>query len=240
MIPLAHRALVTGIYRTRNAETLCRMLDEVDPATFRTALWALDASAPLLADHTVGEGGGSKFELLNRILALQPLAESEYLVVTDDDLTFRRGSLGRFLDIAVACHLDLAQPAHDRRSHRSHEITRRRLLSKARRTTFVEIGPVFLVAPRLRTEIVPFPDGVGMGWGLELLWHDLHTQGAALGIVDAVSVRHHVPPGAGYDLEAERLANSERLKSRGWERMADMQATLQTWRPWQASPPWLQ
>ena len=235
---MAHRVLVTGIYRQRNADILRRMLEGIDAGRVRTALWALDAVAPSLESRTFGEGPGGKFELINRLLSLVPLVDSEYLAVADDDVSFTRGSLNRFVDVAAGGRLHLAQPAHDRRSHRSHEITRRRRFSKARQTTFVEIGPVFLVAPELRERVVPFPDGVGMGWGLELQWHDLHTAGARLGIVDAVAVRHHVPPGAGYDLEAERSANRERLKSRGWERMSDMQVTVQTWRPWQRKAPW--
>ena len=42
-----------------------------------------------------------------------------------------------------------------------------------------------------------------MGWGLELEWHELYREGCALGIVDAVRVRHEGERGEGYDFRTE-------------------------------------
>lgn len=231
-------ALVVGIYRQRNEPYLSELL-EGGGEGFRTALWAFDSVTKAFSGFTVGEGPAPKFELINQILERQPPGPDEHVVVVDDDVTFVHGRLRAFVSLAAAAGFDLAQPAHAWRSHRSHDITRRRAASVARRTTFVEIGPVFLVAPTRRDELVPFPENAGMGWGLELDWYDLHTRGGLLGIVDHVSMRHHVPPGVGYDIEGERAANSVRLRARGVERMADLQHTLETWRPWRRAPPWV-
>ena len=70
-----------------------------------------------------------------------------WLVVADDDLVFTRGSLVSLLDVCRRAGFDLAQPARsdDNRMHEfnvAHEITRARNLSRARLTTFVEIGPL--------------------------------------------------------------------------------------------------
>ncbi len=87
-------------------------------------------------------------------------------------------------------------------------ITAARRLSIARRTSFVEIGPLFVVGPGWRDRIVPFPEARGMGWGLELEWHELHREGCALGIVDAVRVRHVGERGEGYDYRARTCIGS--------------------------------
>lgn len=228
--------LVLGIYRQKNAGQLHDLL--ATGGHLRVALWALDAVSPRLAHTTVGCGPGPKFDLLNRLLATAKPAPSEAVVIVDDDIKFVRGGLDEFVGISAAAGFDLAQPAHGRGSHLSHEITRRRALSIARLTTFVEIGPLFVCNPPRRELFLPFPEGAGMGWGLDLAWHDRHREGAVLGIVDRVVLRHDAPAGAEYDLEAHRARNRERLTARGLERMADVQAVLATWRPWQKRPPW--
>ena len=230
--------VVLGVYRQRNVQHVLDLLGPSDPS-MRCMFWALDSPAPQLSAVTVGEGPGLKFELLNHLVAAAQLRPSEAVLVADDDVNFTRGSLREFVETAAEAEFDLAQPAHDRRSHWSHSITRRRNLSVARLTTFVEIGPVFFCGLGRRAEFVPFPENAGMGWGLDLAWHDLQRTGARLGIVDRTPVTHHVPPGVGYDIERERNLNRERLAARGVERMADVQAALATWRPWQRRPPWV-
>ena len=229
--------VVLSIYRQRNVQHILDLLGPSEPSV-RCAFWALDSPAPQLSAVTVGEGPGLKFDLLNQLVGAAELQPSEAVIVTDDDVTFTRGSLREFVELASEAEFDLAQPAHDRRSHWSHSITRRRRLSVARLTTFVEIGPVFFCGLGRRAEFVPFPENAGMGWGLDLKWHDLQTRGASLGIVDRAAVTHHVPPGVGYDIEHERNLNRERLAARGVERMADVQSVLATWRPWQRRAPW--
>lgn len=229
--------LVIGVYRARNADQLLSLLRTAGTSA-RVALWALDSVAPQLQTHTVGEGAGAKFELLNRLISIASPYSGEAVVAVDDDITFVRGGVAEFLDVSVRAGFDLAQPAHAPGSHVSHDITRRRRFSVARLTTFVEIGPVFACMPHRRSDFIPFPEHAGMGWGLDLEWHDRYKEGAVLGIVDRVAVRHHEPPGVEYDLETHRAENQQRLRSRGVERMRDVQAVLETWRPWRSRPPW--
>jgi len=191
-----------------------------------------------LAQYTVGQGTGEKFPLLNKIVDHASL-DSGWLVVADDDVAFVRGSAGQLVRACAIAELALGQPAQVAAGWPSHEITVSRALSVARTTTFVEIGPLFVVAPSCRDRIVPFPVQRGMGWGLELEWHGLLERGCRLGIVDAVTVQHLGAIGVSYDLELVKESSEAELRARGVERWSDLQETLETWRPWQRTPPWL-
>jgi hypothetical protein len=78
-----------------------------------------------------------------------------------------------------------------------------------------------------------------MGWGLELDWFDLAGEGAHLGVVDAVPIRHLHPVGRAYAKadEGERLRAL--VRARGLTSFHDAQRTLGTWWPWQSQAPWL-
>ena len=78
-----------------------------------------------------------------------------------------------------------------------------------------------------------------MGWGLELEWYELVERGCALGIVDAVRVRHAGELGEGYDHRAQAHQVHEELARRGFDGWSDVQRTVGTWRPWQRTPGWL-
>jgi hypothetical protein len=228
------RSLV-GVYRARNAD---RVREIVQPALgegWTVALWALDEVVDDLASITAGRGPGAKLPLLNEILRAS--GDSDWLVVSDDDLAFDRGDVVEFVALCERAELDLAQPARTDPLV-DHRITSARRFSVARRTSFVEIGPVFAVGPGWRERIIPFPEKRGMGWGLELDWHELHREGCALGIVDAVRVRHAGYRGENYDYRTEAHRVHAELEERGFGGWHDVQQTLATWRPWQGSPAW--
>lgn len=229
--------LVLCVYRARNAAVVARLVRQASAAGAEVRLWALDRSAPALAAWTVGCGAGTKFDLVNRLLAAAPVADEAYVVVVDDDV--RLPSLRAFLGVVRRAAFDLAMPAHARhRSHLSHRVTRRARWSVARRTEFVEIGPLFVVSPAWREAVLPFPDDVGMGWGLEADWYALHRRGARLGIVDAVPMRHLAPVATSYEQTEERAQLARRLAAAGLGGFHEIQGTLATWRPWQPRPPW--
>ncbi len=233
------RAAVFSVYRQRNASVLERLLEAPLAAGWPVALWALDEPAASLETWTHGHGAGTKFELVNGLAAELSLEPDDWVVVADDDAVFVRGSLVSFAETAAAAGLGLAQTAHALRSNISHRITWRRPFSNARLTTFVEIGPIFAVHPGWRDRVLPFPDGIGMGWGLELDWMDLRADGCRLGIVDATPVRHLAPFAAAYSPD-EEVAKLERLlEERGAPGWGDLRRTLATWRPWRRRPPWL-
>jgi hypothetical protein len=160
-------------------------------------------------------------------------------VLSDDDIAFTRGDVVGLLDLASRAGLGLAQPAHAPGSEVSHGITRARPRSRARLTTFVESGPLVVIAPDWTGRVLPLPRARGMGWGVELDWIDLAAEGCRLGIVDAVLVRHLGKVGATYDDAAIRARMREELAARGVEEWGPLQTTLATWRPWQRRPSWL-
>jgi hypothetical protein len=227
---------LVGIYRTRNAEAVQRLVQPALDGEWTVAWWALDDVADELAGVTVGTGPGEKLPLLNATLD-RAGATDDWVVFSDDDAVFEQGDVTELVALCEQAGLDLAQPARTDGAV-DHRITSARRLSTARRTSFVEIGPVFAVGPRWRADILPFPEERGMGWGLELDWFALHERGCVLGIVDAVRVRHEGVRGEHYDYRDEAHRIHAELAARGFEGWADVQQTLATWRPWQRSPSW--
>ena len=113
-----------------------------------------------------------------------------------------RGFLDRFLAAAEGFGLELAQPAHAFASHAAWDITRRRPGMLARRTRFVEIGPVTALSATAAAELLPFPDLV-MGWGLDGAWSATAAErGWAIGVIDATPIRHLRPVAASYPRDA--------------------------------------
>jgi len=243
MTPASNEAVsLIGVYRRRNAHHVVALVNWARGGGWSTAWWALDEVDPGLADVTVGVGPGLRLALFND-LATRVLGEG-YVVVSDDDVVFTRGSLVELVRVCGRAGLDLAQPARaDDNSvfdfNVAHRITRARRFSQVRITSFVEVGPLFVIGPRWRDRILPFPEERGMGWGLELDWFELWKSGCRLGIVDVIRVAHMGKTGSDYDFaeEAERIhAELSRRRYEGWE---DVQRTIGVWRPWSKSPPWL-
>lgn len=230
-------ALLLGVYRAHNVHRVRDLVRPVLDRGWTAAWWALDAVVDDLAEITVGTGAGARLPLLNEILSRAAPDPAGWLVVSDDDVTFERGNVVELVSLCTRAELDLAQPARTDTSV-DHGITSARRLSLARRTSFVEIGPVVAIGPRWRDRIVPFPEERGMGWGLELEWHELHREGCALGVVDAIRVRHEGARGEDYDYRVEAHGVHAELAERGFDGWKDVQLTVGTWRPWQRSPRW--
>jgi GT2 family glycosyltransferase len=162
----------------------------------------LERSRHRLDVRVAGVGGRGKFENLNALLPAD-LAPYDWVLVVDDDVDLPAGFLDRFLAAAEAEGLVLAQPAHRRRSHAAWPVTRRRARSVARRTTFVEIGPVTAFAREAAAALLPFPP-LRMGWGLDAHWSAVaRDRGWPIGVVDATPVAHvQAKVGASYDPRA--------------------------------------
>jgi hypothetical protein len=228
---------VVGIYRAANAHLVEKLLAPALSAGWTTAWWALDRKAPALAAHTVGVGPGEKLPLLDETLRRHGRPRGA-LVLADDDIVFERGDLTELVSIATRAGLGLAQPAHAPGSEVSHGITRAQPRSRARLTTFVESGPLVVVAPETVGRVTPLPTWRGMGWGIELDWLDLSRDGCRLGIVDAVQIVHLGKVAGTYDDTELRARLRDELAARGVDDWASLQWTLATWRPWQRRPPW--
>jgi hypothetical protein len=229
---------LVAVYRRRNQATMAQLADQAQTAGWKVGLWALDELAPELADVTVGVGPGLKFPLVNAMLEKLDAREGD-LVVADDDVELSRGSLTDLLTIMRAGSLGICQPAHDQDSHVSHGITQARRATRARWTTYVEIGPIFAVHATWRSEVTPFPEEFGMGWGIELLWYDLQSSGCRLGVVDEVRIRHLSPPALEYDAHDESVRMLAMVRERGGTALGDLQRTRGRWWRGQRSPRWL-
>jgi hypothetical protein len=235
---------VLGVYRSHNDRLMERLIRLPYRSGATVALWGLDGVSPRLSAVTVGSGPGGRFDLLNRVLDLQPPAPDRYLVITDDDIVVPDG-ISRFVRMVAASRLDLAMPAHVPYSHFSHEVTRRRRLATARLTTYVEIGPLLCVGPEWRGRITPFPVDAGLGWGMEFAWTRLRDEGCRLGIVDSTPVLHTKPPGRAYDSKAEMERLAQCLRQAGVpdqgsmrDQVNSLQHTLRVWPRYQRRPPW--
>jgi GT2 family glycosyltransferase len=153
---------------------------------------------------TAPQGSLSKFENLNALLADHPLADRDWLLVVDDDVALPRGFLDAFLCAAERAGFRLAQPAHRLHSHAAWPVTRRRPGATARETTFVEIGPVTAFHRDTFDVLLPFPEGVRMGWGLDVHWAAVAREhGWPIGVVDATPIGHtQAPAASGYSRDA--------------------------------------
>lgn len=213
-----------GVYNRRKAAVMAGVARQAAALGGTVLLWALDEPAPDLARWTVGVGKGARCELLNRLYELAP-AEDD-IVVSDHDVAFARGDLAGFLARFDEGGWDLAQPAQCwRGSYASYLFSRRRPWLVSRDTTFVEVGPLFAVAARSRDLFLPFPDW-GMGWGVELLWWDRVREGARLGMVDDVTIRHLSPLFQNYQRGDEQARLEEQLAHRGLHSIRQIQQTV--------------
>jgi len=230
---------IVGVYRRRNAEHVLRVLDPALGEGWTTAWWALEGVDPSLAGYTVGEGPGDKFPLVNETLRLGG-PPSAWNLVSDDDIEFRRGDVARLVQLCDRAGLDIAQPARARDSSHSHRITAASRLARARLTTFVESGPLFVVGPRFRDRVLPLPEALGMGWGVEFEWHDLMVEGCRLGVVDATVIDHFGTIASEYETASLHARLRKELADRGVTSFLPLQHTLASWWPWQRWPSWVQ
>jgi hypothetical protein len=227
------RMLVLSIYRPDSllARTAPRLRSGRHDVSF--AFGATGAANPALADDTVlTDMHGGKFENLNKLLAVAPpLAEHDWLVVSDDDVELVPRFLDRFVALAERLELDIAQPAQTMRSHAAWRVTRRRPFSLARRTQYVEIGPLTLFSRRAAAELTPFPE-LRFGWGLDNHWGALaRERGWKLAVVDSLPVRHESRKVASTYTHAEAIEEGRRfLADKPYVRTEEAQRTLATYR----------
>lgn len=225
------RVLVLSIYRP--GSLLPRAAPRLDSARHEVtfAFGATGSTEPALANGTaLSELSGGKFENLNRLLAAAPPLDGfDWLIVSDDDVELAPRFLDRALALCERLRLDIAQPAQTMRSHAAWRVTRRRPFSLARRTDYVEIGPVTIFSHRAAAELTPFPE-LRFGWGLDNHWAALaRKRGWRLGILDSLPVRHESQKVATTYTHAEAIDEGRRfLSGRPYVRTEEAQRTLET------------
>lgn len=182
--------VVVGIYR--EAEPILTLVDELRKSrhdvTFR--LGAMGSIPPELSDATThSHMSAGKFQNLN--VLTEKMGEPDWLLIIDDDVVVRRGFLDQAIELCERLDFALAQPAQTRFSNANWPLTKQRLLTVARETDFVEIGPVTLVRADARRQLLPFPSDLRYGWGLDFHWaHIMKEAGLRLGVLDALAVVH--------------------------------------------------
>ncbi len=141
-------------------------------------LWALDAVLPSVAPWTRGVGRMGKFQALNRLLA--HARDADLVLFVDDDVRLPRGFLRNYVALQSRLGVAVAQPALSAESFHSHPITVEQKGCWARRTDFVESGPVVSMRRDFLDLVAPFPESNPMGWGLDIRWSAL-ARSAGLG-----------------------------------------------------------
>ena len=177
-----------------------------------------------------GADGLGKWANLRATLAAHPPDGADWLLLVDDDVALPAGFLDSFLFAAEHFGLRLAQPAHAFASHAAWPVTRRRPGVIARRTRFVEIGPVTAIHADAFGALLPFPE-LEMGWGLDTHWSArAAAAGLPLGIVDVTPIRHLRPVAAGYP-HAAAVAEADRfLAGRPYVTREQAAEVLTAWR----------
>jgi hypothetical protein len=213
------RVLVVGVARTENARTASRAARELNRTRAEVVVCFVPAAS-----------GAGKWANLNEALRSRPVAGFDWLLLVDDDVVLPRGFLDRFLFVAERHGLVLAQPAHAFRSHAAWRVTRREPGAIARRTRFVEQGPVVAINAQAFGALLPFPD-LQMGWGLDSHWAAVaEARGWPVGVVDATPVRHLRPVAATYPREDAVAEAAAFLSNRPYVGRARANETLVTWR----------
>ena len=183
-----------------------------------------------LATRAAGSAG--KFANLDALLAEHPPGTHDWLLVLDDDVALPARFLDRFLVVCERFGFTLAQPAHRHRSHAAWPITRRRP-GVARRTRFVEIGPVTAFHHDAFADLLPFPE-LHMGWGLDAHWAAVARDRAwPVGIVDATPIQHGLRRTASGYAHADAVAEARAfLADRPHLTGGELTETVATYRSW--------
>ncbi len=217
------RVLVAGVYlcdRENNAVEIARELGRSRKWRVEQRWIALGRAeipkplAPVTAWREEWRQG--KFALLNRLFADLDLDAHEFVLVCDDDITLPERFLDRYLDLVVRHDLALAQPARTHDSFIDHWLVEQLDGLVARRTRFVEIGPLFSMRRDAARLLTPFSEASPMGWGYDFVWPVLVEQaGLRMGIVDATPVVHNLrKPVALYDSRDAAVAMQAFLAER--------------------------
>ena len=164
----------------------------------------------------VERGLRPKYELLNELLAGADAKRADFLVLVDDDILLPIGFFDEFLAMQRTLGFAIAQPARTAGSWIDLPIVERHPGLAARRTLFVEQGPVISFARPALDFVLPFDLTSPMGWGFENLWSlEVERRGLAMGILDRLPVDHSLrKPVANYSWHEADAGRSRLFASR--------------------------
>lgn len=157
-----------------------------------------------------------KYTMLNRLLNLERVSDYDYIIFCDDDIALPPGFLDRFLDIQKKYDFALAQPSRTHNSYIDFTIVEKIDGLTARKTNFVEQGPLFSFRRDAIELVMPFDEKLSpMGWGFEFVWPCLLGEnGLRLGIIDATPVDHSMRKTVSYYNFSESRRQMEDYLSR--------------------------
>lgn len=215
------RILALGLEREGEANLLSPAFDEL-----RRSHHEVEVA------HTA-VGGRGKWENVDELLGAHPAGGHDWLLVIDDDVRLPGGFLDAFVFLAERFGLRIAQPAHRARSHAAWGVTRRQAGSVARRTAFVESGPVVGFHASTFEVLLPFPR-LRTGWGLDVHWSALAREREwPVGVLDAVAVGHGLRRiAAAYDRSEAMAEAREFLAGRPYLPAAEANRTLARYAGW--------
>jgi len=212
---VSNSVLVSGIYLSEQKNNIEHIVDEFSKSSQWNVIqkWALigkESAPPPVKKVTVLhlENGLPKFVLLNKLLAGEILDDYDFIIISDDDISLRSGFLDTYLDLVLKYDFALAQPARTHSSYIDHPFVEQLPGLRARKTRFVEIGPLFSVRRDIFSVILPFDQSSGMGWGYDFVWPCLIEKILLrMGIIDATPVEHSLrKPVRNYNYEDARRA----------------------------------
>lgn len=213
--PKNRPTLVLGVYLAEIENNFGRIATEIDRSTDFPVEQHWAAIGKIAPNHPnpnttdlVLTEPGPKFTLINKLLADANINEREYILIVDDDIELPENFLDEYLLQVRKFDLALAQPARTLDSYIDHPFVAQMPGLTARRTRFVEIGPLFSIRRDLFDTLLPFDETSAMGWGYDLVWPVLVEQKKLkMGIVDATPVAHRLrKPVSNYDFGEAQTA----------------------------------
>jgi glycosyltransferase involved in cell wall biosynthesis len=192
------RVLVLGVYLAGKPNNIDDIVEIILSAKKYkvTQRWIALGGEPLtkqVANVTVGTvlREKPKFQIMNDLLAKEKLSQYDYVILIDDDVVLPASFVDQFIALQERLEFSISQPARTSNSYIDHPIVEQQRGVLARRTLFVEIGPVVSFHKSVYEQVFPFDLTSPMGWGYENVWaYRLDQLQLKMGIIDIVPVDH--------------------------------------------------
>jgi hypothetical protein len=185
------RFLVYVVAQSSRRSPLLAIADHTREFDLAVRFYESPGANSLLAEEAeyVMTGGLSKLHSAAAFLKMCNL-ENRYdgYLFLDGDLEFDASQLGRFLSLARAAKLDLAQPSVTRDSYSYWEMAYNQPNFLFRETSFVEVMAPYMSRNALTRLLQTFARSIS-SYGLDFVWPSLLDDGK-IGVVDAFQIRH--------------------------------------------------
>ena len=231
------KVLVLGVYLVDHPNNAVKITNEMMSSedwevTIGWVSLGLQQPIPELLEFTLLRkiSPVDKFSALNELISSFQLDPFEYLILVDDDIDIGPGWLDLYLRTQELSSLSVAQPARTSDSFLDHHSTKEAPGIRARKTNFVEIGPVVSIKQEVLGLLYPFTEDWPMGWGLDYEWSRvLKNADVQIGVIDTAPVRHKMrTPQKTYSSAQARLKMRALLNSRNYTDADCQKSTFET------------